>query len=56
MSVLFLGLHFFTEDPDCINHTVNIFQFPDLSISADSKALMVTQRWDTALDANTMTS
>ena len=56
MAVLLLGLHFFTEDPDCINNTFNIFQFPDLSLSAGSKASMVTRRWDTALDANTMTS
>ena len=56
MAVLLLGLHFFTEDPDCVNDTVNIFQFPDLSLSAGSEVLMVTRRWDTALDANTMTS
>ena len=35
---------------------VNIFQFTNLSLSAGSKASMVTRRWDTALDANTMTS
>ena len=29
---------------------------PDLSISAGSEASMVTQIWDTALDANTLTS
>ena len=56
VSVLLLGLHFFTEDPDCVNDTFNIFQFPDLSLSAGSEASVVTQRWDTALNANTMTS
>ena len=40
--VLLLGIHFFTEDPDCVNDTVNIFQFSDLSLSAVSEALMVT--------------
>ena len=35
---------------------VNIFQFPYLYLSAGSKASMVTQRWDIALDANTITS
>ena len=30
--------------------------FPDLSLSAGSKASMVTRRWDTDLDANTLTS
>ena len=44
------------EDPDFVNETVNIFQFPDLSLSAGSEALMSTRRWNTALDAKTMTS
>ena len=56
MSVFLLGLHFHTEDPDCVNDTVNIFMFPDLSFSAGSEASMVTRIWDTALDANTLTS
>ena len=56
MAFLLLGLHFFTEDPDCVNNTVNIFQFPNLSLSANSKTSMVTRRWDTALDSNMMTS
>ena len=56
MSVLLLGLQFFTEDPDFVNDTVNIFQFLDLSLSAGSEDSMVTQIWDTALDANTITS
>ena len=56
VAVLLLGLHLYTEDPDCVNDTVNIFQFPDLSLSAGSEASMVTWRWDTALDANTLTS
>ena len=30
--------------------------FPDLSLYAGSKSSMVTRRWDTALDANTLTS
>ena len=56
MAVLLLGIHVFTEDPDCVNDTVNIFQFPNLSLSAGSEASMVTRRWDTVLEANTMTS
>ena len=56
VAVLLLGIHFQTEDPDCVNDTVNIFQFPDLSLSARSEASMVTRRWDKALDANTLTS
>ena len=56
MAVLLLGLHFHTEYLDCVNDTVNIFMFPDLSLSAGSEASMVTWRWDTALDANTLTS
>ena len=30
--------------------------FPDLSLSAGSEASMVTWRWDTALDAKTLTT
>ena len=56
VAVLLLGIHFHTEDPDCVNDTVNIFMFPDLSLSAGSEASMVTRIWDTALDANTLTS
>ena len=55
MAVLLLGLHFFTEDPDCVNDTVNIFKLTDLSLSAGSEDSMVTKRWDTALYANTLT-
>ena len=51
-----MGLHFHTENPDCVNDTVHIFMFPDLSLSAGSEASMVTRRWDTALDVNTLTS
>ena len=43
VSVFLLGLHFFTEDPYCVNDTVNIFQFPDLSLSARSKESMITR-------------
>ena len=56
MALLLLGIHFFTEDPDFVNDTFNIFQFPDLSLSAGSKDSMVTIIWYTALEANTMTS
>ena len=56
MAVILLGLHFFTKDPDFVNDTVDIFQFPELFLSAWSKASMVTRIWDTALDANTMNS
>ena len=56
MAVVLLGIHFFTKDPDCANNTVNIFQFPDLSLYVGSEAYMVTRRWDTALESNTMTS
>ena len=56
VAVLLLGLHVFTEYPDCVNDTVNISQFLDLSLSAGSKASIVTIRWDTVLDSNMMTS
>ena len=56
MAVLLLRLHFFTKYPDCVNNTINIFQFPNLSLSAGSKAAMVTRIWGTALYANTIIS
>ena len=56
MTVLLLGLHFFNNDPNCVNDTVNISQFPYFPLSARYETYMVTRRWDTALDANTMTS
>ena len=56
VAVILLGLHFYTKDPYCVNDTVNIFQLPDLSLSAGSEASMVTRIWDTAMDANTLTS
>ena len=56
VSVLLLGIHFFTEDTDFVNDTVIIFQFPELFLSAGSEASMVTQIWDTALDTKTRTS
>ena len=37
-----------------MNDTVNIFQFPDLSLSAGSKSSMINRRWDSALVANKM--
>ena len=56
MAVLNLELHFFTEDPDCFNDTVNIFQFHDLSLSAGSEVSIINRRWDNMLDSNTLTS
>ena len=56
VAVLLLGIHFHTKDPDYVKNTVNIFHFPDISLSAGSEAAMVTRIWNTALDSNTMTS
>ena len=54
VAFLLLRLHFHTEDPDYFNNTVNIFQFLELSLYSGSEASMVTRRWDTLLDTNTM--
>ena len=56
MEVLLLGLHFFTKYPDCVNDTVNIFQFLDLSLSSGSEASIVARKWNTDIDAKTLTS
>ena len=42
VAVLLLGLHFHTEDPKCVNNTVNIFQLPDLYLFAGFEASMMT--------------
>ena len=47
-------IKFHMEDPDCVNNTMNIFQFPYLSLFSVSEASIVTKQWDKALDANTM--
>ena len=56
VTFLLTGIKLFTKYPNCVNNTVNIFQFPEIFLSAGSEASMVTRRWDMALDANTMTS
>ena len=43
VAVLLLVLHFYTEDPDCMNNTVNIFMLPDISLSVGSEAFMATR-------------
>ena len=56
VAFLLLGLAFHTEYPDGVSYAVNIFMFPDLSISAGTEAALVARRLDTALNSNTLTS
>ena len=45
-------LDLYTEDPDGVGGTVNIFMFTNLSLSASSEATMVSRRWGTAPDSS----
>ena len=56
LSVLILGLAFHTEEPGGVINAVNIFNFPDLSLAADTESVLVARRWDKALDSNTLPS
>ena len=55
VSVLILGLDLHMEDPEIVKNAVNIFMLPDLYLAAGTEAVLVVQRWDTALDSNTLT-
>ena len=49
VAVLVLGLAFYSEDPDGVGYTINIFLFPYLSPSAGSEAALLAHRWDVIL-------
>ena len=49
-------LDLYTEDPDGVGGTVNIFVFPNLSLSTSSKSTLVASMWDTSLDRITLTT
>ena len=47
---LLIILMFHTKKPDGVGDTVNIFLFPNPSLSAGSKAALLVKGWDTLLD------
>ena len=51
---LLLSLSFYTDDPIGIGERVNIFLFPDLSLSEIPEATLVARRWDNKLDSITL--
>ena len=55
MGGLIFNLAFHTEDPYGVRDRVNIFLFPDLSLSASSEAVLVLRWWDMALDSSILT-
>ena len=56
VTVLVLGLAFYSEDPDGLGDAINIFLFPDLSLIASSKAELPARRWDNILGGSSLTS
>ena len=55
VAVLVLGLAFYSEDPDGVGYTINIFLFPYLSPSAGSEAALLAHRWDVILGGGDLT-
>ena len=53
---LILDITFHTEDPYGVEDTVKFFLFPDLFLSASSKATLVARRWYTTLDSSMLTT
>ena len=53
---LILNLAFHMEDQYGVVYMVNIFLFPDLSLSEISQAALVAKRWYTALDIRKLTT
>ena len=48
-------LVFRTKDPDGVGDALNIFLFPNISMSAGLEAALLTQKWDTILGGRTLT-
>ena len=56
VALLLLGLAFYMEFTNGISDTVNIFMLPYLFQTAGKEEALLAQRWDTALESNTLTS
>ena len=55
-AVMFMALAFHTEDPDKVEDALNIFLFPDLSLSSGSESALLTRNWDVILGGRTLNS
>ena len=53
---MLIRLSFHTEYPSGVGDTVSIFLFPNLSLSARSKAALVSRRWYIELDSSMLTT
>ena len=56
VSILVLGLKFYSEDPYGVGDAINVFLFPDLSPSAGSEAALLARKWDAILGGDALTS
>ena len=56
VASLILILRFPVEGLYGVSNTLNIFLFPELSLSAVFKASMVDRMWDIYLDRNTLSA
>ena len=55
VTVMLLALDLYTEEPDGVGDSMNIFLFPELSPSIGSEATLLNRQWDTVLGDNTFT-
>ena len=53
--VMVMVLVFRTKDPNSVGGALNVFLFPDISLSAGLEAALLTQKWDTILGGRTLT-
>ena len=54
VSVLLLILDLYTDDPNGIGETLNIFLLPDLPLSESSEDTLVARMWDTDFILSTL--
>ena len=55
-AILVLCLSFYSEDLRGMGGDINTFLFPDLSLSASSKAELLSRRWDFILGSGAFAS
>ena len=55
VAILVLGLSFYSENPDIVCDTINVFMFTDLSLSAGLEAALLVWRWYAILGGGALT-
>ena len=56
VTVLILGLAFYSEEPYVMGDTINVFLFPNMLPLAGSEAALLARRWYTILVGGALTS